>query len=297
MGLNIWGWQESGRVALGVSDGPEPRVLDLRQLGIADASALHAALRAQDGLQSLRDALAGETARREIAERDLVFPLPVSEIWAAGVTYERSRNARRDESQGFDALYLKVYDAERPELFFKQTGSRAAGPGEVMGLRPDARWHVPEPELTVVLAPDGSIFGFTCGNDLSSRDIEAENPLYLPQAKIFHKSASLGPSVALAGTIDPCALEIRLEIHRGGEDVFQGSVHTGRMQRSVEELAAYVGRAWPLEPWTALMTGTGIVPPDAFALQDGDEIAISISGIGTLHNSVRTISPEWARLD
>lgn len=296
MGLNIWGWREGSATVIGLSEGPSPKVLDLRSIGIGDADELFRAVRAY-GLGHLASALRTHPERRELLESDVVFPLPVSEIWAAGVTYERSRDARRDESEGSQAMYLKVYDAERPELFFKHTGRRMAGPGEVMGIRPDASWHVPEPELTVVLGPDGEIFGFTCGNDLSSRDIEAANPLYLPQAKIFHKSASLGPSVALAGTVDPRAMEIRLEIRRDGESAFKGAISTARMKRTVEELASYAGRAWPLEPWTCLMTGTGIVPPDEFALQQGDEMEISIDAIGTLRNSVRTISLDWARLD
>ena len=295
MGLNIWGWCEGGEVHLGISEGPVPHVLELSRIGIGDADTLYAAVRAQ-GTAGLATALRTDPVRRRIEAHELVFPLPVSEIWAAGVTYERSRDARRDESQGFDAMYLKVYDAVRPELFFKGTGRRMAGPNETMGIRPDAHWHVPEPELTVILSPDGGIFGFTCGNDLSSRDIEAENPLYLPQAKIFHKSAALGPSVVLAGTADPQAMRITLEIQRDGASVFSGSVGTERMKRTVDDISSYLGIAWPLEPWTALMTGTGIVPPDAFALQDGDEIAIEIDAIGTLRNSVRTIASDWASL-
>lgn len=296
MGLNIWGWREGSGVAIGLSDGPSPNVLDLRSVGITDAGELFRTVQAH-GIPYLEAALRSHDERRELAAGEIVFPLPVSEIWAAGVTYERSRDARRDESEGSEAMYLKVYEAERPELFFKHTGRRMAGHGETMGIRSDAAWHVPEPELTVVLGPDGEIFGFTCGNDLSSRDIEAANPLYLPQAKIFHKSASLGPSVALRGTIDPRALEIRLEIRRGADAAFTGAISTARMKRTVEELAAYAGRAWPLEPWTCVMTGTGIVPPDDFALQEGDVMEISIDGIGTLRNTVRTISTDWARID
>lgn len=296
MGLNVWGVAhgQGTPVALGLSEGPVPTVLELAAVGIPDAAAFFAKWQ-QDGPEGLADLMRQHPARRQLGAEDLCFPFPVSDIWAAGVTYERSREAREEESEGFQALYTKVYDAERPELFYKHAGSRMAQPGEMMGIRPDAEWHVPEPELTVVLGPDGSILGFTVGNDLSSRDIEAANPLYLPQAKIFYKSASLGPSVALAGTLDPKALEIRCEITRGDRVVFDGNTSTARMRRSVEELVGYAGVAMPLPPWTCLMTGTGIVPPDAFALAEGDVVSISISGIGTLRNPVRTITPDWIR--
>ncbi|MGC8489603.1 MAG: fumarylacetoacetate hydrolase family protein, partial [Clostridia bacterium] len=208
----------------------------------------------------------------------------------------RSRDAREDESQGWDALYRHVYDAPRPEIFFKHPGFRMAQPNEPMGIRPDARWHVPEPELSVVIGPDGGIFGFTAGNDLSARDLEGTNPLYLPQAKMFHKSASLGPSVAIVDSLDANQLEIACTITRGGLRLFSGTTTTSLIRRPLEELVRVLGYAWPLEPWTVLMTGTGIVPPDDVALQDGDEIAISITGIGTLTNPVRTISRDWMRV-
>ena len=296
MGLNVWGWTEGegADIALGLSQGPVPEVLDLRTAGIRDADALFEAWQ-RGGASYFAALLQRHPQRKHLREEQIRFPLPVSEIWAAGVTYERSRDARREESDGSQEIYLKVYEAERPELFYKHPGRRMAHPGEAVGIRPDAHWHVPEPELTVVLAPDERIFGFTVGNDLSSRDIEAANPLYLPQAKLFHKSASLGPSVVLMGTVEHRALDIRLEILRDGEVAFMGETSTARMRRTVEELVEYAARAWPLDPWTCIMTGTGIVPPDAFALQEGDMISISVAEIGVLRNYVRTASSDWLR--
>lgn len=293
MSVNIWAWRADDGIHVGLSENAAQEVLDLTvAFGARSGEELWQEVLRQ-GTDGLRALLGRGGERIDLRGKELVFPFAVSEIWAAGVTYERSRDARREESQGFDAIYLKVYDAERPELFYKLNGRRMAQPGETMGLRPDAHWHVPEPELTVLLGPDGEIFGYTCGNDLSARDVEAANPLYLPQAKIFHKSASLGPSVALAETVDPAALNIALTIRREGEEVFRGEVSTRRMRRTPRELVHYLGLAWPLEPWTALMTGTGIVPPDDFALQDGDEMIIHIDGIGSLVNDVRVIAPDW----
>ena len=297
MSLNLWGWKESGKLHLGLSANAALEVVDLGvEAGIRSAEELLHAMRARGGSEWLWDLLK-RPRRVDVSEKKLVLPVPISEVWGAGVTYERSRDARRNESKGFDAMYLKVYDAQRPELFFKQTGRQLAGTGETMGLRPDACWHVPEPELTLVLAPDGTVFGYTIGNDLTARDLEAENPLYLPQAKIFYKSASLGPNIALHGSVNPAELTIRLSICRRSQVIFQGSVPTRNIRRPLEALVAYLGRAWPLSPWTALMTGTGIVPPDDVALADGDEVQVTIDGIGTLSNRVRTISEDWLQAD
>ena len=294
MSINLWGWREDGRgaVRLGLSEGVSAEVLDLATAGIASAEALYDTWQ-EKGHAGIRHLLTRYPERRPLHEPDLVFPVPVSEIWGAGVTYERSRDAREEESEGFDALYRLVYDAPRPEIFFKHPGRRMAQPNEVMGLRDDARWHVPEPELSVVLGPAGEIFGYTGGNDLSARDIEGQNPLYLPQAKMFHKSASLGPSIALADSIDPAALIITCTITRGSDVVFSGRTTTSLIRRPLGELVRALRHAWPLEPWTVLMTGTGIVPPDDVALVDQDVITISVTGIGILTNPVRTITGAW----
>lgn len=240
---------------------------------------------------ALEEALTGGPAMT--ARPAPTFAHRLSEVWAAGVTYEQSRSARERESRGGEDFYRRVYDADRPELFFKAPGCRVAGPGDTLGLRPDSRWTVPEPELVAILAPDGQIFGYTVGNDLSARDIEGENPLYLPQAKIFHQSAAMGPALVLAGGFEADNARIGMAIERAGHTIVEEATSTARMRRSIPELIDYLARAWPLAPWTALMTGTGIVPPDAFKLQDGDVIRITIAGIGTLVNPVRTISREW----
>jgi 2-dehydro-3-deoxy-D-arabinonate dehydratase len=235
-----------------------------------------------------------EASRRPVAPDQLLVPLDASEVWAAGVTYERSREARRLESSARDDIYDRVYRAVRPELFLKAPAGRVVGPNETVGLRRDAVWHVPEPELTVVLDHRGRIFGYTLGNDITARDLEAENPLYLPQAKMFHASAALGPAVVLAGTVDIERLTISLTVIRHGETVMTGSAPVAGLRRTPDELVAYLKRDWPLAPWTALMTGTGIVPPDEFALEDGDTIAIHADPIGTLVNVARRIGPSWA---
>lgn len=302
MSINMWQWLDADGVPhLGVSDGPDMgAVVDVtrslnRELDTIDAAWREAG--SVDGLVAMAKRwLSTHVSRQAIENQDLQVPVPLTECWAAGVTYEVSRTARIEETHGGQSFYRQVYDAERPELFFKAPGNRVVGTGSVMGLRPDASWHVPEPELTVILAPDGSVVGYTIGNDLSSRDIEGENPLYLPQAKIFHRSAAIGPSLALAPTVDPLGLTITLTIFRGGESVYRSSIQTAQMRRSIETLVRFLRRAWPLDRWTALMTGTALVPPSDITLQTGDVVAIDITDIGRLTNPVRTIGPDWAGL-
>jgi 2-dehydro-3-deoxy-D-arabinonate dehydratase len=217
----------------------------------------------------------------------LLPPVDRQEIWAAGVTYEWSRAARVREAQTKD-VYVKVYDAERPELFFKCLGEKAVGPNNWIGLRGDSRWNVPEPELTVVLNPALGIVGYTIGNDVSSRDIEGENPLYLPQAKIYHHSCALGPAVTLADDdLKANSLHIKMNIIRKGGRGFTGFTTTAEIHRDLGELAGFLGRYQEFPHGVLLMTGTGIVPPDDFTLQDGDEVDIRIKSIGNLRNVVR----------
>jgi len=214
----------------------------------------------------------------------LVAPVAPVEVWAAGLTYERSRDARMHETSEKD-VYERAYEAERPELFFKATGDRVMGPGAPVGLRADSSWQIPEPEIALVLDAAGGIFGYTLGNDMSSRDIEGENPLYLGQAKIFAGSCSLGPTVVSAAAIeDPYALEIEMRIVRGEETVFAGSTSTARLHKRFDVLAAYLKRENWIAPGTVLLTGTGIVPPDEFTLQRGDVVEISCDPIGVLRN-------------
>lgn len=215
-------------------------------------------------------------------------PVGTQEIWAAGVTYLRSRTARMEESKdaGGGTFYDKVYQAERPELFFKGTPHRVAGPGMAVRIRKDSRWNVPEPELTLAINREGRIFGYTVGNDMSSRDIEGENPLYLPQAKVYHRSAGLGPCLLVTGEPLSPDTAIGIGIRRGGETVFSGETHLSQIKRTFPELAEFLFREDSFPAGAYLMTGTGIVPPDDFTLRSGDEIRITIGPIGTLENTV-----------
>jgi 2-dehydro-3-deoxy-D-arabinonate dehydratase len=216
----------------------------------------------------------------------LLKPTDAQEVWAAGVTYERSRVAREEESAG-SGIYDRVYTAERPEIFLKATPSRTVGPYEPVVIRTDARWNVPEPELALVINPALELVGFTVGNDMSSRDIEGENPLYLPQAKVYGRCCALGPLVALRETIaDPTNLPIRLQVVRAGETIFSGETSTRRIVRSYADLIAYLGRDNLFPDGAVLLTGTGIVPPDDTTLEDGDQVTITIEGIGELRNPV-----------
>jgi 2-dehydro-3-deoxy-D-arabinonate dehydratase len=223
-----------------------------------------------------------------VDESVLLAPISDQEVWAAGVTYYRSRTARMEESQssGGGDFYDRVYHAERPELFFKATPHRVAGPGASVRIRSDSRWNVPEPELTLLLAPSGRLIGYTIGNDMSSRDIEGENPLYLPQAKVYDRSCALGPGILVTSDPLPADTEIRLEIARGGRAVFSDKTTLAQMKRSPAVLAEYLFRENSFPHGCFLMTGTGIVPPDDFTLQSGDEIRIEIDGIGALSNVV-----------
>jgi len=216
------------------------------------------------------------------------LPVRPDEVWAAGVTYAISEEARESES-GMPEMYLDVYDADRPEIFFKATPDRTVGPGEAVGIREDSDWNVPEPELGIVLYR-GSIVGYTIGNDMSSRDIEGQNPLYLPQAKVYEKCCAIGPCVASAGTIDdPRDLSMSMEIVRDGESVFDDETSTGEMVRSCEELVDYYLRHNAVPTLSVLLTGTSLVPPDEFTLAAGDELTIDIEEIGTLENVVETV--------
>jgi 2-dehydro-3-deoxy-D-arabinonate dehydratase len=217
----------------------------------------------------------------------LLPPIDRQEVWAAGVTYAWSREARVREAVSKD-IYVRVYEAKRPELFFKSTPEKTVGANDWVGIRGDSRWNVPEPELAVVLNPGMQIVGYTVGNDMSSRDIEGENPLYLPQAKVYRHSCALGPAITLAGEqVNHSALEIHLLIRRGGRIVFEGQTSTAQIHRSLEELAGYLGRYNDFPHGAVLLTGTGIVPGDELTLQDGDQVSIEIEGIGTLRNPVK----------
>ncbi len=219
----------------------------------------------------------------------MMFRAPVDqqEIWAAGVTYKRSKIAREEESVGAAQFYDKVYTAPRPELFLKATPSRVVHPGQPVRIRADATWSVPEPELTLVISPAGKIVGYTIGNDMSSRDIEGENPLYLPQAKIYKGSCSIGPLITPVSHMpELSSVEIRLLIRRGNKIAFEGTTTLAQMARTVESLAEWLFKENEFPNGAMLLTGTGIVPPDNFTLASGDDVSITIAGIGTLRNSV-----------
>jgi 2-dehydro-3-deoxy-D-arabinonate dehydratase len=220
----------------------------------------------------------------------LLAPVEQQEVWAAGVTYLRSKKARMDESEFSATAYDRVYDAERPELFFKCLPAKVMATDEAVGIRRDARWSVPEPELALVLNSAGKVAGYTIGNDMSSRDIEGENLLYLPQAKIYRGSCALGPGVVV-GASEATAREwkIRLQIQREGGSVFSGETSVGQIKRTFDELAGFLFRSQTFPHGAVLLTGTGIVPPDTFTLQERDSVQIEITGIGVLRNSVMTV--------
>lgn len=225
--------------------------------------------------------------RYAVDEVRLLAPLDRHEVWAAGVTYVRSRKARMDESAGAAAFYDKVYDAPRPELFFKATPHRVAGPNQPVRVRQDSQWTVPEPELALVLNSRLQLVGFTIGNDMSARDIEGENPLYLPQAKIYSESCALGPCITLRDFMPaPERVNIQMRIVRKLQLLFEGSISAGQMARSYVDLIGWLARENTFPDGVILLTGTGIVPPDDVALQAGDTISIGIDGIGTLVNPV-----------
>ncbi|HEX3229993.1 MAG TPA: fumarylacetoacetate hydrolase family protein [Pyrinomonadaceae bacterium] len=218
-------------------------------------------------------------------EVGLAAPLDVQEVWASGVTYLRSKIARIEESAGGGDFYDLVYQAERPELFFKSMAHRVVGNGQPVRIRRDSAWNVPEPELALVLSAAGMIVGYTIGNDMSSRSIEGENPLYLPQAKVYDGSCSLGPGILLRDG-DEIPRDIHMIINRQGSAVFEGTTSTTRIRRPLTELADYLFREMTFSNGVFLLTGTGIVPPDDFTLHPGDKVSITIEGIGTLENIV-----------
>ena len=218
-------------------------------------------------------------------EPKIAVPLDTQEVWACGVTYEMSREARMRESEE-PTIYGRVYDATRPEIFFKATPHRVVGPGEAVAIRGDSAWDVPEPEMTLVVTPQLEIIGYTVGNDMSSRDIEGQNPLYLPQAKVYDRCCALGPVIRLAKDFDPKNQTVTCVIYRDGEVAFSGESHTSNIHRPLSDLVSYLGRCNSFPNGAFVLTGTGIVPPDDFTLADGDVVEITFEGLGTLSNPV-----------
>ncbi|WP_017728991.1 fumarylacetoacetate hydrolase family protein [Halalkalibacterium ligniniphilum] len=233
---------------------------------------------------------------KKLEELQLLVPIEAPEVWASGVTYQKSKEARNYEATGgkLDAttFYDKVYDAERPEIFFKSTKERTIGQNDDLFLRSDSNWQIPEPELGLVLASDGEIIGYTIGNDMSCRDIEGENPLYLPQAKLWTRSCSIGPAIRLAETVENAYdLTITCRIYRNDKLEFEGSASTGQLKRKYDELVSFLLRDNTVFAGTVLLTGTCIVPPNEFTLADNDCVDIEISGIGVLSNPIKSQAP------
>ncbi|MTB52086.1 fumarylacetoacetate hydrolase family protein [Lewinella sp. W8] len=238
---------------------------------------------------TLREIVSTKAAEStDSAAFQLLKPIGDQEVWACGVTYLKSKVGRQEESQssGGADFYERVYAAERPEVFFKALPHRVSGPGETVRIRKDSSWDVPEPELTLVVTSSGKIVGYTVGNDMSSRSIEGENPLYLPQAKTYDKCAAIGPGVLVTESPLPPESKISLKIDRAGEPVFADNIELRKMKRSLSELVSFVYRECSFPDGCYIMTGTGIVPGSDFTLRTGDRIEISIDGIGTLVNTV-----------
>ena len=278
------------RVAVVDNDADEARLLDLTQ--VDNCGTLADILHAPDPAGLAQFLIDPNVAPLDLSAVELQAPIDAQEVWAAGVTYKRSQVARMEESESGASHYDKVYSAPRPELFFKGTRTRVSGPGDPVRVRHDSQWSVPEPEFTLALNPEMAIVGYTIGNDMSARDIEGENPLYLPQAKVYRQCCGLGPVIALADEpLDLPATEVTLSITRRGEEAFRGETNLGQLNRSLEELADWLGRENEFPDGAFLLTGTGIVPPDEFTCEAGDHVSIAVTGIGILENLVVKDSP------
>jgi 2-dehydro-3-deoxy-D-arabinonate dehydratase len=276
---------ETGEVRAGVLDQDHVHLLDLKDY--VGMRALSDVLHSDRPGRFAHDLIDDAARNLPLHDVTLLAPIDRQEVWAAGVTYKRSREARERESVGAARFYDLVYSAPRPELFFKATPNRVVGPGGRVRVRRDSRWSVPEPELALVLSPRLQIVGYTVGNDMSARDIEGENPLYLPQAKIYNHSCALGPAITLAEDMPPPErVSIHMTIDRSGARVFDGTIRLTEMARPLTELVEWLGRENTFPHGVILLTGTGLVPPDDFSLAVGDVVSIDITGIGRLTNMV-----------
>ena len=277
---------KSGQVGIGlVAD--DSKVLDLTPAGITQLQSL---LENDNHVAEVNRIAKQKLPRLALSEIQLCAPVEHQEVWAAGVTYLRSKAARMEESDFSATAYDRVYTAERPELFFKSLAEKVAATGEPVGIRRDAKWNVPEPELALMLNSQGKVVGYTIGNDMSSRDMEGENLLYLPQAKIYQRSCALGPWIQSGATeAEAREWKIKIEIRRDGKNVFAGETSVGRIKRRFEELAGFLFRSQSFPHGAVMLTGTGVVPPDTFTLQERDEIGIEITGIGWLRNPVMLV--------
>jgi len=251
----------------------------------------HAQQQGKTALQVVSDIVSENKNEQQLEQLTLTTPIDAPEVWAAGVTYEKSKEARNYEAtQGkldSKTFYDKVYDAERPEIFFKSTAARTVGPNDPVYLRSDSNWQIPEPELGLVIDSEGTVLGYIAGNDMSCRDIEGENPLYLPQAKVWKNSCSIGPAILLADAVEnPYELEIICRIFRNEEKLFEGNAKVSQLKRKLDELVSFLTRDNEIFDGTVLLTGTCVVPPNDFTLAHNDRIEIEIPGIGVLNNPV-----------
>jgi 2-dehydro-3-deoxy-D-arabinonate dehydratase len=247
-----------------------------------------------DAIQDFLDGAGRVQSRLDTGSIVVLPPVESQEVWASGVTYQRSREARREESSTQD-VYSRVYEAERPELFFKAAGWRVAGHLGELGIRSDSTWDVPEPELALLTNYRGEVLAYAIGNDMSSRSIEGENPLYLPQAKVYDKSCALGPVAVLAWHVDMSQAVIRMSIRRGGEEVFSGETSTGEMVRDPAAVARVLHSCYSLPCGAWLLTGTGVVPPQPYSAKPGDVVRVEIEGIGELENRLVRIHSTGAK--
>ncbi len=262
----------------------EDQVFDLSDVGIKSLTSL---LESQDPFGEISKFDEQKITQFPLDQIKLLTPVEHQEVWAAGVTYLRSKVARMEESTFSANAYDRVYHAPRPEIFFKSLPEKVVGPGEPVGIRSDSNWNVPEPELALVINSKKTIVGYTIGNDMSSRDIEGGNLLYLPQAKIYHRSCAIGPCVVIGPSENVARTwAITLQIYRGNEIIFEGQTSVNQIKRSFEEMVSYLCRSQTFPNGAILLTGTGIVPGDNFTLQPHDRVKIEINGIGVLENNV-----------
>ncbi len=281
------------RFSVGTDSTPRAGILgadSVQDLSAAGVASLAALLESPNLVGVLKALAAAPLPVHPLASVKLLPPVDRQEVWAAGVTYLRSKKARMEESDFSASAYDRVYEAPRPEIFFKSMPSKVTGPGGIVGIREDARWNVPEPELALVFNSRMELVGFTAGNDMSSRDIEGENLLYLPQAKMYRASCALGPCIRVAADeAEARSWTIGVQILRGGAEVFAGETSVGQIKRSFPELAGWLARSQDFPDGAILLTGTGVVPANEFTLAEGDVVRVSISGIGTLESTVKVV--------